>query len=630
MNKLVIIALKRPYTFVVLSILILLFGIKSIIKTPTDVFPNIKIPVISVVWSYAGMLPADVSGRITFYFERALTSTVEGIKRITSQAYFGSSITNILLQPETNLAGAEAEVTAVAQTITKALPPDISPPKIMRLEASSVPVAMLQVTSETLTPAALYNVAYRQIRPLLVTIPGAILPHPYGGKPKQLLVSLDKQKLLAHHLSPMDVHKAFGDQSIVLPAGDQKIAQTDWMVMTNATPMEVADFNNIPIKTVGNTTIYMRDVADVSLAGPPQTNSVLVDGKQAVIIVVMKSGDASTLEVVDGIRNALPRIKKIVPEGVDVKIISDASVFVKDSIKDVLHEMVLASALTGLVVLLFLGSWRATTIIATSIPLSILTSIICLHWMGESINVMTLGGLALAVGILVDDATVMIENIDTHMEMGKPLETAIIDAANQIVVPTFVATLAIVIVWFPLFDLSGVSGWLFMPMAEAVAFAMLASFILSRTLVPTMAKFILTDHNAPSAHKHSGHPEHDLLAERSMPSPTRMPNWMPRPTSAAPISRCRCRTPIIPSRLRKASSDASSRVSSADSTASATATTNCSKWRFFIAAPSSASFWPSRWVPSACSTSTGVTFFRRSSRVPCRCICGRRSAPESR
>ncbi|MCK9608296.1 MAG: efflux RND transporter permease subunit [Methylomonas sp.] len=501
MNEIVVIALRRPYTFVVLSILILIFGVKAIVKSPTDVFPNIKIPVISVVWSYAGMLPSDVSGRITFFFERALTSTVEGIERITSQSYFGSSIINILLQPETNLSGAEAEVAAISQTITKALPPDISPPMIMRLEASSVPVAMLQVTSDSLTPAELYNVAYMQIRPLLVTIPGAILPHPYGGKPMQLLVSLDKQKLLAHHLSPMDVHKAFGDQTLVLPAGDQKIDKTDWMVMTNASPLAVEDFNHIPIKTVGNTTIYMRDVADVSLSGPPQTNSVLVDGKQAVMIVVMKSGDASTLSVVDGIRKALPRIQKIVPADVGVKILNDASVFVKDSIKDVLHEMVLASALTGLVVLLFLGSWRATTIIATSIPLSILSSIICLNWMGESINVMTLGGLALAVGILVDDATVMIENIDTHMEMGKPLETAIIDAANQIVIPTFVATLAIVIVWFPLFELSGVSGWLFLPMAEAVVFAMLASFILSRTLVPTMAKFILVDHNAPHAHQ---------------------------------------------------------------------------------------------------------------------------------
>ena len=495
MNKIVIIALRRPYTFVVLSILIVLFGIRSIVKSPTDVFPNIKIPVVSVVWSYAGLMPSDVSGRITFVFERNLTATVEGIEHLVSHSYYGSSIINIFLHPEINLAGAEAEIDAISQTVTKMLPPDISPPMIMRLEASSVPVATLQVTSDTLTPAELYNLSVTQIRNQLVTIPGAIVPHPYGGKPAQLLVSLDQQKLQAHHLTAMDVHKAFGDQSLVLPAGDQKIGPTDWMVQTNASPLEVESFNNIPIKRVGNATIYIRDVADVRVAGPPQTNAVLVDGKQSVLIVVMKSGEASTLDVVDGIKQAIPRIERMVPGDVQLKLLNDASVFVKDSIKDVLHEMLTASALTGLVVLLFLGSWRATTIIATSIPLSILSSIICLHWMGQSVNVMTLGGLALAVGILVDDATVMIENIDTHLAMGKPLEVAIIDAANQIVIPTFVATLCIVIVWLPLFELSGVSGWLFMPMAEAVMFAMLASFILSRTLVPTMAKFLLVDHH---------------------------------------------------------------------------------------------------------------------------------------
>lgn len=502
MNEIVQIALKRPYTFVVMAILIIIFGIQTILKSPTDVFPSIKIPVISVVWVYQGMLPEDVSGRITYVFERALTSTVEGIKSIDSKSYFGSSIINIELQPHTNLAGAEAEITAIAQTVVKSMPPDISPPMIMRLEASSVPVAMLQVTSDTMTPAELYNLAFMRIRSLLVTIPGAIIPQPYGGTPMQLLVSLDKQKLLARNLSPMDVYKAFNQQSIVLPAGDQKIGKTDWMVMTNAMPLEVKDFNNIPIKTMGNSTIYMRDVADVSLAGPPQMNSVLVDGKQSVVVVVMKSGDASTLDVVDGIKKMMPRIKEISPAGVDFKILNDASLFVNDSIENVVHEMVLASALTGLVVLLFLGSWRATTIIATSIPLSLLCSIISLHLMEESINIMTLGGLALAVGILVDDATVMIENIDTHIEMGKPLETAIVDAANEIVVPTFVATLAIVIVWLPLFQLSGVSGWLFMPMAKAVMFAMIASFILSRTLVPTMAKYMLTEHQAHSEDSH--------------------------------------------------------------------------------------------------------------------------------
>ncbi|MFM8551336.1 MAG: efflux RND transporter permease subunit, partial [Nitrospiraceae bacterium] len=511
MNQIVLIALRRPYTFVVLAILIVLFGVMSVSKSPTDVFPNIKIPVISVVWSYGGLLPADVSGRITFYFERALTSTVEGIKHIVSHSYYGSSIVSIFLQDGVNLAGAEAEVTAIAQTVVKALPPDISPPMIMRLEASSVPVVMLQVTSDTMTPAELYNLSVMQIRPLLVTIPGAILPAPYGGNPVMLLVSLDQQKLLARQLTAMDVHKAFGRQNIVLPAGDQKIKATDWMVQTNATPMQVEDFNNIPIKREGNAFIYMRDVADVRLAGPPQTNAVLVDGKQAVLIVVMKSGEASTLDVVDGIKKAIPRIEKIVPPGVKIKILNDASIFVKDAITDVVQEMMTAAALTGLIVLLLLGSWRATVIVATSIPLAILTSIIGLHVLGESMNLMTLGGLALAVGILVDDATVMIENIDTHLAMGKELEPAIVDAANQIVVPTLVATLCIAIVWVPLFQLSGVSGYLFMPMAEAIIFAMLASFILSRTLVPTMAKYVLVGGHESGGH---GHDEpHDAASQ---------------------------------------------------------------------------------------------------------------------
>ena len=491
MNQIVLIALRRPYTFVVLSILIVIFGIRAIRHSPTDIFPAIKIPVISVVWAYAGMLPLDVSGRITFYFERMLTSTVEGISDIVSQAYYGISITNIFLQPHTNLPGAEAEVTAIAQTIVKALPPDISPPMIMRLEASSVAVASLQITSETRTPAEIYNLAYAQIRPLIVVIPGAIVPHPYGGKPKQLLVSLDKDKMLARNVSPTDIHAAFDRQNIVLPAGDMKIKQTDWMVQTNAMPPDIEEFNTIPIKREGNSFIFLRDVADVQLAGPPQTNSVIVDGKQAVIVVVMKSGEASTLDVVDGIRAVLPRIKEVLPPDVDVKIITDASVFVRESIDEVVHEMLIAGLLVGFIVMLMLGSWRPMIVVTTSIPLCILTSLICLQVLGESLNVMTLGGLALAVGILVDDATVMIENIDTHLEMGKELDEAIIDAANQIVIPTLLATLCICIVWLPLFTLSGVSGFLFKPMALAVIFAMLASFILSRTLVPTMAKYLI-------------------------------------------------------------------------------------------------------------------------------------------
>jgi multidrug efflux pump subunit AcrB len=499
MNQIVLIALRRPYTFVVLSILIVIFGIRAVRHSATDIFPAIKIPVISVVWAYAGMLPLDVSGRITFYFERALTSTVEGMADIVSQAYYGISITNIFLQPQTNLPGAEAEVTAISQTIVKALPPDISPPMIMRLEASSVPVVMLQLMSEKLTPAQLYNLAYAQIRPLLVVIPGAIVPHPYGGKPIQLLVSLDKTKMLDLDVSPTDVHTAFDRQNIVLPAGDMKIKRTDWMVQTNAMPPDIKEFDSIPIKRKGNSFIFLRDVADVQLSGPPQTNSIIVKGKQAVTVVVMKSGDASTLDVVAGVKAALPLMKEVVPPDVEITILNDASVFVRKSIEEVTREMLIAGVLVGLIAMFLLGSWRPMIVVTASIPLCILTSVICLQALGESLNVMTLGGLALAVGILVDNATVMTENVDTHLKMGKELDEAIIDAANQIVIPTLLSTLCISIVWLPLFTLSGVSGYLFKPMALAVIFAMLASFILSFTLVPTLAKYILLN---PNAEKH--------------------------------------------------------------------------------------------------------------------------------
>ncbi|MGA6826316.1 efflux RND transporter permease subunit [Nitrospira sp. NS4] len=502
MMQLIHIALRKPYTFVVLAILIVLFGVQTTVHMPTDVFPNILIPVTSVVWAYDGLLPQDVEGRITYIFERFLTSTVEGIKSIVSHSYYGSSIINVYLQDGIDRGGTEADIAAISQTVVKALPPDISPPMVMRLAPSSVPVAMLQVTSDTLTMAELYNLCIMRIRPLLVTIDGAILPHPYGGQDMQIMVSLDQQKLLARHLTPSDVHMALGSQNLVLPGGDIKIKATDWIVLTNASPLKVEDFNNIPIKREGNAFIHLRDVADVRLAGRVQTNAVLVDGQQSVIIIVMKSSEASTLDVVDGIKEMIPRIEKVVPDGVKVKLLNDASIFVRDSIVDVVSEMVIAAVLVGLIVLLLLGSWQSTVIVATTIPLSILTSIICLHWAGQSINVMTLGGLALAVGVLVDDATVMIENIDTHLAMNKPLEDAIMDASKQILLPTFVATLAIAIVWLPLFKLSGVSGWLFMPMAEAIIFAMLASFILSRTLVPTMANYMLTGHNASHTDEH--------------------------------------------------------------------------------------------------------------------------------
>ena len=499
MNQIVLIALRRPYTFVVMSILIMILGTKMLLHMPTDVFPNITIPVTSVVWIYSGMIPKQVEGRITYLFERFLTSTVEGIKYIHSHSYYGSSITNIYLQDGVDVARAEADIVGIAQNVVKALPPDISPPMVMRLAPSSIPVAMLQISSDHMTPAELYNLAYMRIRPLLVTVPGIVLPHPYGGQDMQVMVNLDQQQLLARHLTPSDIHDALMKQYRVLPSGDIKIKQTDWVVLTNASPLDINHFNDIPIKREGNAFVYLRDVATVRLMGRVQQNAVLVKGKQTVIIIAMKSTEASTLDVVEGIKKMIPRAKQISPEGVEIRLLDDASTFVKDSISDVLHEMLTAGALVGLIVLLLLGSWRATVIVWTSIPLSILTAIIGLHLLGETINVMTLGGLALAVGILVDDATVMIENIDRHIEMGKPLEQAIIDAANQIVVPTLVATLCIAVVWFPLFDLGGVAGYLFKPMAEAIIIAMLASFILSRTLVPTMAIYMMRSHHVAAA-----------------------------------------------------------------------------------------------------------------------------------
>ncbi|RMH34287.1 MAG: efflux RND transporter permease subunit [Nitrospirae bacterium] len=491
MTNIVLIALRRPYTFVVLAILIVLWGIASIIEAPTDVFPNIQMPVSSIVWAYDGLMPQDVEGRITYVFERLLTSTVEGIKYIVSHSYFGFSIVNVFLQEGVDLGGSEADIAAISQTAVKALPPDIASPMVMRLFPSQVPVAVLQVTSETLTPAELYNLSIMRIRPLLVTIPGAILPHPYGGQDMQVMVNLKKDKLLARHLTPADVHKAIAKQNLVLPGGDIKIKSTDWLVLTNASPLTIAEWEEIPIKRVGNAFIHLRDVADVRLAGRVQTNAVFVEGKQAVIIVVMKSSEASTLEVVDGIRAMIPRIEKVVPEDVKIKLLIDASTFVRDAINEVVHEMAMAALLVGLIILLLLGSWRPTLIVWTSIPLSILSALIGLHLLGESINVMTLGGLALAVGILVDNATVMIENIDRHLEMNKSIEEAILDAATQILLPAFVATLAIMIVWIPLFHLSGVAGWVFPSMAEAILLAMAASFILTYTLVPTMAKYLM-------------------------------------------------------------------------------------------------------------------------------------------
>jgi len=491
MNAIVLIALKRPYTFAVLAILILIFGGRAALQTPTDIFPNIGIPVVAVVWTYNGLTPEDMSGRVVYYYERALTTTVSNIEHIESQSLYGRGIVKIYFQPGTDVAAAQAQVTAVSQTVLKQMPAGITPPLVLSYNASSVAVLDLQVSADNLTGSELYDMSSNLIRPQLVSVPGVAVPAPYGGTSNDVEVDLDQQKLLALGLSAQDVSSALAKQDIVLPAGDQKIGAIDFLVQTNAQPLEVATFNSLPVKQVGNTVITLGDVAHVYLGGPPQTNAVLVRGRQAVLIEVLKAGDASTLAIVTGVKAKIPQIERTLPPGVKITVLNDASTFVRASIEDVVQEMVTAGVLTGLIVLMFLGSGRSTMIVATSIPLSILCSILALSWAGQTINVMTLGGLALAVGILVDDATVMIENIDAHLARGAELEPAIIEAANQIVIPTFVSTLCICIVWLPLFQLSGVSGYLFLPLAEAIIFAMIASFILSRTLVPTMASFLL-------------------------------------------------------------------------------------------------------------------------------------------
>jgi multidrug efflux pump subunit AcrB len=491
MNAIVLIALKRPYTFVVLAILILIFGGRAVLSTPTDILPNIGIPVVAAVWTYNGLTPEDMSGRVVYYYERALTTTVGNIEHIESESLYGRGIVKIYFQPGTDVAAAQAQVTAVSQTVLKQMPTGITPPLVLSYNASSVPVLALQISSDQLTGSQLYDMASNLIRPMLVSVAGVAVPAPYGGTPANVQVDLDQQKLLAHGLSAQDVAHALGQQNIVLPAGDQKIGSIDFLVETNASPVDVDTFNALPIKQVNGTVVTVGDVAHVYLGGPPQTNSVLVHGQQAVLLEILKAGNASTLAVVAGVKAKIPQILRTLPAGVKITALNDASTFVRASVQDVVQEMVTAAVLTGLVVLLFLGSGRSTLIVATSIPLSILCSIMGLAWCGQTINVMTLGGLALAVGILVDDATVMIENIDAHLATGLELKEAIIEAANQIVIPTFVSTLCICIVWLPLFQLSGVAGYLFLPLAEAIIFAMLASFILSRTLVPTLAAYLL-------------------------------------------------------------------------------------------------------------------------------------------
>jgi CzcA family heavy metal efflux pump len=501
-------ALRRPYTFVVLALMLFILAPVVISRTPVDIFPNINIPVISVVWQYAGFSPEDMSNRIVYITERALTTTVNDIEHIESQSMEGTGVVKIFFQPHANLASAIAQVTAISQTQLKQLPPGTTPPLIITYNASTVPILQLALSGEGLSEQQLNDLGQNFIRTQLVTIPGAAIPYSYGGKQREIMVDLDTQRLQAKGLGPNDVVNTITNQNLILPGGTSKIGKLEYAIEINGSPANVAELNNLPIKTINGTTIYVRDVANVRDGYPPQTNIVRSDGQRGSLMTVLKSGDVSTLDIIAGIRKMLPQIQATLPPQLKITPIADQSIFVRASISAVLREASIAACLTALMILVFLGSWRSTLIIAVSIPLSILCSIFALSALGETINVMTLGGLALAVGILVDDATVEIENINRNFEMGKEIEQAILDGAAQIAVPAFVSTLSICIVFVPMFFLTGVARYLFVPLAEAVCFAMLASYVLSRTIVPTMAKYLLR-----------GHSHHDAIAHANLRNP---------------------------------------------------------------------------------------------------------------
>jgi len=488
-------ALRRPYTFVVFALLILILGVYSIVSMPTDIFPNIDIPVITVVWNYTGLSAEEMANRIVSNSERGMTTTVSDIEHIESQTLAGVAVIKIFFQPHANVASAVAQVTSIAQVQLRQLPPGTNPPFIIQYNASSVPVLMLGLSGAGMSEQELFDKGQNTIRTQLATVEGAQTPFPYGGKQRQIQVDIDPRALQAHQLSPADVVNAVSAQNLIVPSGTMKMDRFEYAIETNSAPLVVDQLNNLPIRLVNGAMIYVRDVAHVRDGNPPQTNIVRVNGQRSVMMSIMKTGSASTLNIIRDIREKLDYAKSQLPPQMRVEALSDQSIFVRGAINGVVREALIAACLTAVMILVFLGSWRSTIIIAVSIPLSILCSLIVLSALGETINIMTLGGLALAVGILVDDATVAIENINRYLEQGKELEQAILDGSAQIAIPAFVSTLAICIVFVPMFLLSGVARYLFVPMAEAVIFAMLASYLLSRTLVPTMAKYLLHEHD---------------------------------------------------------------------------------------------------------------------------------------
>jgi multidrug efflux pump subunit AcrB len=494
MTELVRIALNRPYTFVVLALLLLIIGPLAALRTPTDIFPDIRIPVIGVVWQYTGLPPDQMAGRIITQYQRILTTTVNDIEHITANSYNGIGIVKIFFQPNADIRTANAQVTAVSQTIIKQMPPGATPPLILNYSASTVPIIQLALSGEGLTEQILADIAINQLRTPLVTVPGAAIPYPYGGKQRQIQIDIDPSKLQSLGLSGQDVANALAAQNLIQPAGTSKIGSFEYVIQVNNSPLKANELGDLPIKVVNGATVYVRDVATVRDGNPPQTNIVHVNGSRSVLMMVLKSGYISTLDIIAGIKKKVISFKDSLPDELKIGFVGDQGVFVAASIEGVVREGVIAALLTSVMILLFLGSWRSTIIIATSIPLAVFGSIIMLAAFGETLNIMTLGGLALAVGILVDEATVTIENINWHLEQGKEVRPAIMDGAQQIVVPAFVSLLCICIVFVPMFFLQGIPRFLFVPMAEAVIFAMIWSFILSRTLVPTMAMYLLKPH----------------------------------------------------------------------------------------------------------------------------------------
>jgi multidrug efflux pump subunit AcrB len=507
MTAIVRIALARPYTFVVMAILVLIFGALSALRTPTDIFPNIGIPVISAVWGYTGLPPDDMSGRIVSIYERTLSTTVNDIEHIESQSVPGTGVVKIFFQPNVDISAAQAQVASISQTILRQLPAGITPPLIIVYNASSVPIIQLALSSDKLSQTELFDLAQNFIRPQFTTVAGAQIPFAYGGSQREVQIDLDQKALHAHNISAADVGAALARQNLITPVGTEKIGSYEYTIDLNDSPKVMADFNNLPIKVVDGVVVFMRDVGYVHNGSPPQTNVVQLDGHKGVLMSVLKIGSASTLDIIAGIKDRLPGIQATLPPGVTLKFVGDQSGFVKSSVAAVVREGLIAAALTGFMILVFLGSWRSTLIITVSIPLAVLSSLIALSVLGQTINVMTLGGLALAVGILVDDATVTIENINRHMEeLNEDILTAITHGAREIMPPATIALFCICIAFVPLLSLGGVAGYLFRPLAMAVVFAMIASYILTYTLVPTLAHFLLRNQAHHTTHGESGAP----------------------------------------------------------------------------------------------------------------------------